>query len=87
LEVRFLSSRDQIADILTNPLATKRFSELTSNLNIRPPMLSLRGSIESPNDQRQLNSNTIESHEDRRHPSQQLFENKRSLSDTPAAVS
>jgi hypothetical protein len=49
--------------------------------------LSLRESIGSHTDQRQLSSQTTESHEDRQHLSQQIFENKRSLSDAPAAVS
>jgi hypothetical protein len=86
LEVHFLSSKDQIADILTSPLATKRFSVLTSNLNIRPT-LSLRGRIGSHNDQRHLNQQMTESHEDMRHLSHQTLEDKQQLSDTPVALS
>ncbi|KAJ0985480.1 hypothetical protein J5N97_003836 [Dioscorea zingiberensis] len=37
LEVRFISSQDQIADILTKPLASRRFSALKHNLNLVQP--------------------------------------------------
>jgi hypothetical protein len=47
LQVRFLSSKDQIADILTKPLPTVRFCLLRNNLNVAPPTLRLRGAIEA----------------------------------------
>ena len=46
LDVRFLSSKDQLADALTKPLSSTCFSFLHSKLNVQPLSLSLRGSIE-----------------------------------------
>ncbi|XP_026420650.1 uncharacterized protein LOC113316719 [Papaver somniferum] len=43
LEVKFISSKDQIADIFTKVLASPRFQYLRDNLNIRQLMLNLRG--------------------------------------------
>jgi hypothetical protein len=48
LIVKFLSSKDQLADILTKPLASTRFAHLRANLNVCPQPLQLRGSITSP---------------------------------------
>lgn len=45
LNVRFISGKDQIADVLTKPLPASRFLLLASNLNVRPPTSSLRGRI------------------------------------------
>jgi AMMECR1 domain-containing protein len=45
LEVCFISGKDQLADILTKPLAATRFIMLRSNLNVRLPRSSLRGCI------------------------------------------
>lgn len=45
LDVRFLSSKDQLADILTKPLVSQRFNLLKINLNVRPSTSSLRGRI------------------------------------------
>jgi len=36
LQIRYLSSRDQLADIFTKPLASPRFSHLTSKLTVCP---------------------------------------------------
>jgi hypothetical protein len=47
LHVRFLSSKDQLADILTKPLPSMRFCLLRNNLNVKPPPLRLRGAIEA----------------------------------------
>jgi hypothetical protein len=47
LDVGFISGQDQLADILTKPLATARFILLTSNLNVQLPTSSLRGRIGS----------------------------------------
>jgi len=45
LNVRFISGKDQIADVLTKPLPASWFLLLASNLNVRPPTSSLRGRI------------------------------------------
>lgn len=37
LEIRFISSKDQIADIFTKPLAVSAFSRLRRNLNLVLP--------------------------------------------------
>jgi hypothetical protein len=45
LKVCFISGKDQLADILTKPLAAARFIMFRFNLNIHPPTSSLRGHI------------------------------------------
>ena len=54
LVVRFLSSKDQLADVFTKPLSSSRFALPRTNLNVLPTRLSLRGSVkdklDSPND-------------------------------------
>jgi hypothetical protein len=47
LTVKFLSSKDQLADILTKPLVSTRFSFLRDNLTVCANPFRLRGSIES----------------------------------------
>jgi len=47
LEVRFISGKDQLADVLTKPLPSSRFLQLNFNLNVRVPTSSLRGRIRS----------------------------------------
>jgi hypothetical protein len=47
LVVNFLSSKDQLADALTKPLASHRFHQLKSNLNVCSPTLRLRGCNET----------------------------------------
>jgi hypothetical protein len=47
LEVRFISGKDQLADVLTKPLPSSRFLQLSFNLNVRVPTSSLRGRIRS----------------------------------------
>ncbi len=47
LEVRFISEKDQLADVLTKPLPSAKFVQMTFNLNVRMPKSSLRGSIRS----------------------------------------
>ncbi|KAF5451779.1 hypothetical protein F2P56_026853 [Juglans regia] len=43
LDVWFLSSKDQIADVLTKPLVSIHFSHLRDKLNVRSPPLNLQG--------------------------------------------
>lgn len=45
LDVRFLSSKDQLADNLTKPLVSSKFTSLCSNLNVCDLPLGLRGCI------------------------------------------
>jgi hypothetical protein len=45
LVVKFLSSKDQIADVLTKPLVAARFNFLKTNLNVFAPPSRLRGHI------------------------------------------
>ena len=45
LEVRYVPSSDQPADILTKVLSTARFLHLRDTLNVRPPPFRLRGDV------------------------------------------
>jgi hypothetical protein len=45
LTVKFLSSKDQLADVFTKPLVSARFAHLRTNLNVCPQPLGLRGRI------------------------------------------
>lgn len=47
LEVRFISGKDQLADVLTKPLVSSRFHLLISKLNVCPPPFSLREGIKT----------------------------------------
>ncbi|WMV09073.1 hypothetical protein MTR67_002458 [Solanum verrucosum] len=60
LTVQFLSSKDQLVDILTKPLTSSRFELLRSKLNLSSPPLACTGSIET----RQLVSNSNKSSAD-----------------------
>jgi hypothetical protein len=45
LLVRFVSTHDQLADLLTKPMSSPRFVLLRSKLNVIPMTLDLRGSV------------------------------------------
>ena len=53
ISVRFLCSKDQLADLLTKPISSSRFLLLRTKLNVLPILLGLRGRVED-NNQRQL---------------------------------
>jgi hypothetical protein len=56
LKVCFISSHDQIADVLTKPIVSTRFHTLCSKSNMNPLPLNLREDVED-NDQSHSNSN------------------------------
>jgi hypothetical protein len=61
LNVQFISTKDQLADILTKPLAVARFIILKTNLNVRlPTTLSLRGRIGTNNSSIDNSSKDVE---------------------------
>jgi hypothetical protein len=62
LVVRFLSSKDQIADVLTKPLVSTRFCLLRSNLNVHST-LRLRGHIRTSTHE-DSSSKEIQTYED-----------------------
>jgi len=45
LDIQFLSSRDQLADIFINPLSIAHFALLQSKLNVMPLPLTLKGHV------------------------------------------
>jgi hypothetical protein len=47
LSIRFISSKDQVADTFTKPLPTTKFNVLRDTLNVRELPLQLRGPIKT----------------------------------------
>jgi hypothetical protein len=61
LNVQFIFGKDQLADILTKPLAATRFIILKTNLNVRlPTTLSLRERIGTNNSSTDDSSKDVE---------------------------
>uniref|UniRef100_A0A2N9GH75 Reverse transcriptase Ty1/copia-type domain-containing protein n=1 Tax=Fagus sylvatica TaxID=28930 RepID=A0A2N9GH75_FAGSY len=61
LNVKFISSKDQLADLLTKPISSSRFAELRTKLNVLPIPLGLRGRVNDKDklSQELSHSNTI----------------------------
>jgi hypothetical protein len=64
LLVKFLSTHDQLADLLTKPLSSPGFVLLRSKLNVIPIPLDLRGSVKDINP---LNSNFAATEDNTKH--------------------
>ena len=47
LDINFVASRDQIADVLTKPLPYYKFSQFRSKLNVFDKTFSLREGVEN----------------------------------------
>lgn len=47
LQISFVSSKDQIVDILTKPLLTNRFMQLRSSLSLTSVPLEWRGDVKA----------------------------------------
>jgi hypothetical protein len=47
LDVRFIPSKDQLADVLTKPIVSSRLQFFCAKLNMIPPLLSLREDVET----------------------------------------
>uniref|UniRef100_A0A2N9F0Q4 Reverse transcriptase Ty1/copia-type domain-containing protein n=1 Tax=Fagus sylvatica TaxID=28930 RepID=A0A2N9F0Q4_FAGSY len=45
LNVKFICSKDQLADLLTKPISSSRFAQLRTKLNVLPIPLGLRGRV------------------------------------------
>jgi hypothetical protein len=68
LQVLFVPSSNQLVDVLTKPIVSKRFHDLCFKLNVRSPKLTLQeginaSSISYKEPQIQMDSKTIYDHE------------------------
>ena len=63
LIVKFLSTRDQLADLLTKPLSTARFNFLCSNLHVRDLPSRLQGRVKDIIQSTEDNTDTEDKHD------------------------
>jgi hypothetical protein len=66
LNVRFISSTDQLADLLTKPISSSRFALLRTKLNVLSIPLGLRGRVKDNQLMQSLST------QDNHQPSQQM---------------
>jgi hypothetical protein len=48
IQIRFIPSKEQLADVLTKPIVATRFQYFIAKLNVASPPLSLRGDVKPP---------------------------------------
>ena len=58
LEVRYVPTEDQSADLLTKALSFERFKVLCNKLTMTDPMLNLRGHVKKKNTQPEIHEVT-----------------------------
>uniref|UniRef100_A0A2N9F635 Reverse transcriptase Ty1/copia-type domain-containing protein n=1 Tax=Fagus sylvatica TaxID=28930 RepID=A0A2N9F635_FAGSY len=72
LTVRFISSHDQLADLLTKPISSSRFAFLWTKLNVLSITLSLRGRVKDKHQTPQFKTITARDKEDKKQLSSYL---------------
>jgi hypothetical protein len=72
LTVRFISSHDQLADLLTKPISSSRFAFLRTKLNVLSTTLSLRGRVKDKHQTSQVKPITANNKEDKQQPSSNI---------------
>ena len=76
LTVHFISSHDQLADLLTKPISSSRFAFLQTKLNVLSITLGLRGGVKDKHQTPQFKLITVGDKEDKK----QLSSNASGLS-------
>ena len=69
ITVRFISSHDQLAYLLTKPISSSQFAFLRTKLNVLFSVLSLRGSVKDKHQTPQFKINTTRDKDDKQQPS------------------
>ena len=65
LTVHFISSHDQLADLLTKPISSSRFAFLRTKFNVLSTMMSLRGRVKDKHQTPQFKPITARDKEDK----------------------
>jgi hypothetical protein len=65
LTVRFISSHDQLADLLTKPISSSRFAFLRTKFNVLSTTMSLRGRVKDKHQTPQFKPITARDKEDK----------------------